>query len=279
MARMGLHSRTDWRLVFRAAPLAALAVLAKFAVDQVGWDTIALNPLYSGLVAANVFLLGFLLAGTLADYKESEKLPGELAVRTEAIADECQILVADKGAEPARACLEHLARLAETLNAWLRGREEVEAPLERIEELNHYFLAFEPLTQPNFIVRLKQEQSALRLLVTRINTIKGTSFVGAGYVIAEITSALLIVALVVADIAPLGAELFLLGMIAFLLAYMILLIRDIDDPFDYDENGRRGAAEVSLAPLDYLARRMASEAQSPEAPLLAGSGGRSGTEG
>jgi hypothetical protein len=276
---MRLHSRADWRLVFRAAPLAALAVLAKLAVDQLGWDTIELNPLYSGLVAANVFLLGFLLAGTLADYKESERLPGELAVRTEAIGDECQILFRDKGVEPARACLEHLGGLANALMTWLRGRVGVESPLERIEELNHYFLAFEPHTQPNFIVRLKQEQTALRLLVTRINTIKETSFVGAGYLIAEITSTLLVVALVLADIAPLGAELFLLGMIAFLLAYMILLIRDMDNPFDFDENGGRGAAEVSLAPLDYLAKRMASEAQSLEGPMLTGPGESSGVRG
>lgn len=121
------------------------------------------------------------------------------------------------------------------------------------------FLEFEPLTQPNFIVRLKQEQTALRMIVTRINTIRETSFVGAGYLICEITSVLLVISLLLADIAPLGAELFLLGTITFLLTYMILLIKDLDDPFEYDENGRVGAAEVSLAPLHYLEDRIAKE--------------------
>jgi hypothetical protein len=254
--------RTDWRLAFRAAPVAGAAVLAKLVVDQLGWDTVDLNPLYSGLVAATVFLLGFLLAGTLADYKESERLPGELAARTEAIADECQILFEDKEAQAARGCLEHLAGLARTLNSWLRGQQEVEAPLDGIQGLNPFFLEFEPLTQPNFIVRLKQEQSALRLLVTRINTIKETSFVGAGYLIAEITSALLVISLLIANIAPLGAELLLMAMITFVIVYMILLIRDLDDPFDYDHEGRRGAAEVSLAPLERLEQRMADQAAS-----------------
>jgi hypothetical protein len=104
--------------------------------------------------------------------------------------------------------------------------------LERIEGLNAYFLEFQPLTQPNFIVRLKQEQSAPRLVVMRINPIRDTSFVGAGYVIAEITSVLLVLSLLVANIAPLGAELLLLGVITFLLAYMIQLIRDLDDPLE-----------------------------------------------
>jgi hypothetical protein len=258
------RSGADWRLVIRAAPAVAVAVLAKLLVDQLGWDTVELNPLYSGLVAANVFLLGFLLAGTLADYKESEKLPGELAARTETIADECKILYRDTQAEPARKCLEHLGKLAMSLGGWLRGKTDVHAPLARIEELNRYFLEFQPLTQPNFIVRLKQEQSALRLLTIRINTIKQTSFVGAGYLIAEITSVLLMLGLLIADVAVLGAELFLLGFVAFLLTYMILLIKDMDDPFDYDQDERVGAAEVSLAPLDYLERRMASELQEVE---------------
>jgi hypothetical protein len=267
---MSWHASNDWRLAYRVAPVVALAVAVKLLFDQLGWDTVELNPLYSGLVAANVFLIGFLLAGTLADYKESEKLPGEVAGRAEAIADESQILYRDTGADAARRCLEHIGKLASSMTAWMRGRSDVHAVLARIEDLNGFFLEFQPLTQPNFIVRLKQEQSALRLIVIRINTIRETSFVGAGYVIAEITSVLLVLSLMVANIAPTGAELFLLGTITFLLAYMILLIRDMDDPFDYDGGGKEaGAAEVSLAPLEYLERRMASELEELEGSATA----------
>lgn len=254
-----LHG-ADWGIALRVLPVVAVAVGTKLVVDQLGWDVVELNPLHSGLVAANVFLIGFLLAGTLSDYKESERLPGELAARAETIGDECQILYRDTGAEPALGCMEHLKGFADDVLAWLRGAASVDVPLQRIEDLNHWFLAFQPLTQPNFIVRLKQEQSALRLLVIRINTIKETSFVGAGYLIAELTSVLLLIALVIADIDSLGVELFLIGAITFLLAYMILLIKDMDDPFDHDHRGRRGTVEVSLAPLEHLQRRMAEEA-------------------
>src|SRR5687767_6385704 len=168
---MSVRHATNWGLARRVAPVVAIVLTAKLAVDLLGGDTIALNPLYSGLVAANVFLLGFLLAGTLADYKESEKLPGELAGRAETIADECQILYRDKQVAPAMKCLEQVGRFGEAVNAWLHGRAGVDAPLDAIEDFNHYFLEFQPHTQPNFIVRLKQEQSTLRLLVIRINTI------------------------------------------------------------------------------------------------------------
>lgn len=249
----------DWRIALRVAPLIALTAVAKVGADAMGWDTVELNPLHTGLVAGNIFLVGFLLSGTLTDYKESERIPGELAARAETIADECEILYRDNAAPAARACLENVGTFARSVNGWLRGSMTVDAPLEAIEGFNHHFLAFQPLTQPNFIVRLKQEQALLRLLVLRINTIKETSFVGAGYVIAWIASVLLVIALVLADFAALGAELFLVCAISFLVAYLVLLIRDLDNPFDYDENGRRGSAEVSLAPINRLEQRMAEE--------------------
>ncbi|MFA5864806.1 MAG: hypothetical protein WC975_08975 [Phycisphaerae bacterium] len=46
----------------------------KLLVHWLGWEFISLNPLFSGIVAGNVFLMGFLLSGVLADYKESERL-------------------------------------------------------------------------------------------------------------------------------------------------------------------------------------------------------------
>jgi hypothetical protein len=241
------------------APLIVATALAKVGADRIGWDTVQLNPLHTGLVAGDIFLIGFLLSGTLTDYKESERMPGEFAARAETIADECEILYRDTGADVARQCLEQVGALARSLNSWLRGSSTVDAPLEAIEGFNDHFLAFQPLTQPNFIVRLKQEQALLRQLVFRVNTIKETSFVGAGYVIAWIASLLLVIAIVLADFAAIGAELFLVCAITFLVAYLVLLIRDLDNPFDYDEKGKRGSAEVSLVPLDRLERRMAEE--------------------
>lgn len=253
--------KRDFRIALRIAPFVVFVAIAKLIVDYLGWDVVELNALYSALVTAAVFLIGFLLAGTLTDYKESEKLPTEIAARIETIADECEILFADKSAPEARACLDHLQRLAKQINDWLHGREKVDLALGSLRELNADFLAFEPLTQPNFIVRLKQEQSAIRLLVLRINTIRETSFVGSAYVIAELTSALLIGSLMFANIPQLGAEIFLLTMVAFVLAYMIALIKDLDEPFEYDGAKRRGSAEISLTVLVDLEQRIAERSR------------------
>lgn len=238
-----------WRLAIRLLPMVLLIGVLKFAFSELGLDDAAVSPIFTGLVAGTIFLLGFLLAGTLADYKESEKLPGELAASLETICDECLILYEDKQAPAARECLAHMQRLAGSIEAWLRNRERTKAVLDAISGLNHHFLAFESLTQPNFIVRLKQEQSAIRRMVIRINTIRETSFVMAGYAIAELISVLLVVGLLFMEIGELGVEVFLVCGLAFLLGYVLLLIRDLDNPFDYEGADRAGSAEVSLAPI------------------------------
>ena len=243
-----------WRLALKVAPVVVVTTAAKLMLDWLGWEGLSVNPLYTSLVAATVFLLGFLLAGTLADYKESERLPGELAASLETIADECAILHQSKQAPEARACLAHLQGLTRSLRGWFYEKERTSAVLEGITGLNRFFLAFEPLTQPNFIVRLKQEQSTIRRIVTRIHMIRETSFVAAGYAIAELSTAALVIALLATDLAPLGGELVLLSITAFLLVYMIVLIRDLDDPFDYAEG--KGMAEVSLHPLEHLDERL-----------------------
>lgn len=96
---------TRWMLARSALPVALFVAGSKALLDLIGVGGVELNPLYTGLVAGNIFLLGFLLAGTLADYKESEKMPGDLVSSMEAIADECLILHRDKRPRVARDCL------------------------------------------------------------------------------------------------------------------------------------------------------------------------------
>ncbi|NBR45479.1 MAG: hypothetical protein EBT85_10605, partial [Synechococcaceae bacterium WB5_2B_268] len=58
------------KLLMRVFALVALIAAAKVLAHQLGWEVIQLNPLFTTLVASTVFLMGFLLNGVLADYKE-----------------------------------------------------------------------------------------------------------------------------------------------------------------------------------------------------------------
>ncbi|MCX6835625.1 MAG: hypothetical protein NTW07_10935, partial [candidate division Zixibacteria bacterium] len=138
--------------------------------------------------------------------------------------------------------------LAGSIHAWFYRKERTGILMNKINELNRFFLAFEPLMQANYIVRMKQQQDALRRIIIRIHTIRETSFISSGYLIAEVTSILLALGLVMAKIDPFYESLFVVGVIVFLLAFLILLIRDLDNPFGYYENG--STEDVSLKPLE-----------------------------
>lgn len=244
-----------WSLTLKVLPVVGLIIILKLIAHQFSWEFISLNPLFSGVVTANIFILGFLLAGVLADYKESEKLPGELATSIETIFDECLIIYKNKNAKPAEDCLNHVLNLTNSINDWFHKKERTRTIMDKLSEFNDFFLAFESLTQANFIVRLKQEQSAIRRMLIRIHSIRETSFVTGGYAIAEAITALLVIGLIFVKIDPFYEALFFISAITFLQAYMIAFIKDLDNPFEYYGKDR-GPDEISLKPLDDLKQRM-----------------------
>jgi hypothetical protein len=104
-------------------------------------------------------------------------------------------------------------------------------------------------------ISLNPEQSALRRTFTRVRMIRDTSFVASGYAIAEIISVLLIVGFLISKIDPFYESLFFVGLITFFLIYMLALIKDLDNPFEYGAGGS-DADEVSLLPIDEVRTRL-----------------------
>jgi hypothetical protein len=62
-------------------------ILLKWLYDESSARRLELSPQLTGLIAAEVFIVGFMLAGTTGDFKEAECLPGELAASLETVAD------------------------------------------------------------------------------------------------------------------------------------------------------------------------------------------------
>lgn len=237
------------------ASLSVVAVIAlKLAAHWLGWEVISLNPLFSGIVAANVFLMGFLLSGVLADYKESERLPGELAASIETMADEAATLYECKKVEVAGRLLKSLLALASSIKDWFHKKEQTRRVMATLGKLNHFFVDLEGSTQANFIARLKQEQHNIRRTLIRIHTVRETSFIPSGYLIAQVTTMLLIGGLVLSKIDPFYESLFFVGVITFLMRVLGLLIQDLDNPFGYYEGD--SVEDVSLKPLEDVISRL-----------------------
>jgi hypothetical protein len=243
-----------YKLVLRVILIVGIVIILKLIAHWFGWEIISLNPLLSGIVAANVFLMGFLLSGILTDYKESERLPGELTTSIESIVEEALTIYKYKNVPAAKECLIYLHQFTVAVKNWFYKKERTKELMGKLSGLNDFFVAFEPLTQANFIVRLKQEQTNIRRLLVRIHTVRETSFVSSGYMIAEITTVLLTLGLIFSKIDPFYESLFFVGVITFLLTFLILLIRDLDNPFGYYE--ANSTEDVSLKPLDDLIDRL-----------------------
>lgn len=244
-----------WALVIKVAPFIALLAGAKLLIDLVNADFITLTTLFGSIVAASVFLLGFLLAGTLTDYKESERLPGELASSIESLADECLITFKNKGTGEAQLAVSYISDFASAVHRWFYREERTRNIMDRISGMNDLFPNFEPLTQPNFIVRMKQEQSTIRKIVTRIDTIRDTSFVPAAYALAEMATVLLLMGLLFTEIEPFYEALFYVMILGFFTIYLVLLIKDLDDPFCYSA-GETESGEVSIRPIADLDEKL-----------------------
>jgi predicted membrane chloride channel (bestrophin family) len=256
MRERALRRLAGWDMLVKVLPWVLAAAVAKAVFSLLGLEPIDLNALVSGVVAANVFLLGFLLAGTLADFKESERLPGELASALESIADEC-LCVRERGGDPRAVdrCIAGAGAIAVTVRAWMEHRATVDQALDAVRALNPAYAALQEVTEATFVNRLKVEQANVRRAIVRMDGIRSTSFVTAGYVVADVSARLLVLALLLTELDPIGEGIFFVAVISFLLLYMNRLIRDLDNPFEY-KHGSQGAADVSLAALERAQRRL-----------------------
>jgi predicted membrane chloride channel (bestrophin family) len=122
----------------------------------------------------------------------------------------------------------------------------------------------EQWTQATLVARLKQEQGNLRRTLIRIHTIRETSFVSSGYLLADLTTILLCAGLILARIEPFHESLFFVSVISYLMIFLLMLIRDLDNPFGYYE--RHSGEDVSLKPLEDAARRLAEIADAEASP-------------
>lgn len=244
-----------WKLAAKTVPFVAVIILVKFIAHNLGYEFLTLNSLFTAIISANIFLIGFLISGVLSDYKESEKLPGDLAVSLEALADEGLIIYKNKKSLEAKNYLIKLSAFCGALVEWFHKKEKTNELMKRLVSFNDDFLAFETQTQANFIVRLKQEQNAIRKMITRIHTIRETSFLGTGYAIVEIITSVLVLGLIFIKIDPYYESVFFISFVSFIMIYMIFFIKDLDNPFGYSDKDHL-VEEVSLKPIFDAQKRL-----------------------
>ena len=249
------YKKSRWRLALNTTPFIVAIIIAKYFTHYYELQFLNLNSLFTAVISANIFLIGFLITGTLSDFKESEKLPGDMSVSLSSLFDEAYITYQNKKDPVAKKCMEEIFKLNQSIIDWFYKKVKTVEIYQKIFSLNKSLLEFEKLTQANFIVKMKNEQSNVRRLVTRIHTIRETSFLGTAYAIAEIITFIMIMGFIFLDLNPFYESMFFVSFVSFIMIYMIFFIRELDNPFSYYEADGL-VEEVSLKPIEDSMKRM-----------------------
>ncbi|MBI2417776.1 MAG: hypothetical protein HYV28_07710 [Ignavibacteriales bacterium] len=243
------------KLFLKTLSFVIFIIIIKLILHSFQIEFISITTFFSGIIAANVFLMGFLLSGVLTDYKESEKIPGEMATILSAIIFDLAYFK-KKAIMPGHSAisLKKAVDILDLLFNWFDKKFKTQALLEKLDELNEHVNDLEPAIQVNHVIRLKNEITNLKRIIIRTDTIRDTDFISSGYMIASISTTLLCIALIFAKPDPFYETFFFISLISFLIIFLLLLIADLDNPFNY--TGSRNNENVSLYPLERLMKQL-----------------------
>ena len=245
-----------WSIAFRIMPVIILVGVLKFLAHKYELEVMELNALFTSLVAGTIFLIGFLIAGVLSDYKESEKIPSELAACLKSLFDDTYTIYKGKNSDVAFKFIEFQKLFIDSLTDWFYKKKRTQSIIANISMMNDFFVELDKEgVQANYIIKMKNEQNNTRKMILRIDTIRDTSFISSAYAILETMGFVIAIGLIIINIEPFYASLFFTLLVTFLICYMFLLIKDLDNPFDYSAKGETGT-EISLKPIYELQSEM-----------------------
>ena len=243
---------TLFRILFISLAATIFVVALKYFFNLLGWHPIELGSLHSAVVSGATFVIGFLLSATIADYKESERIPSDFAMNIEdmymdakAIHESYPVFDIDAYRKQLQKIATGFAKDVRTKSYDSRGD---------IFKLTQFFSDMEKgKVPPNFIVKLKQQQSLLLRSRHRVSYIQKIRFIPSATILAWAIVALVVVTLLVTNV---DGGLMIIGLISFILIYMLVLINVISTPFHVSGKTRD---DVSLFLINEAAELLESD--------------------
>ena len=236
-----------WGLIGKALLITAVLVAIRLVIDISNYDIIALTNLITAFIGAAIFTVAVIFTGTLTDYKESEKIPNEIAVSLLTVYQDCKLIrPADNPISlHLREHTQALARIiVENFKTNTSNNENVRVAIAQINE--DLYTLVDQNAPPQYVNKIRTELGNIDRLTSRVKTIAETSFIPAAYAIAEIAVVGVILILFFVKIDPYYEGMIIFSIIIALLISIILLIRDMDNPFEY---GQKTFADVDLSPI------------------------------
>jgi hypothetical protein len=233
-----------WGLVLKAFGITLVLLVVRIIFDYLNFDILSVTNLITAFIGGAIFTIAIIFAGTLTDYKESEKIPGEIATSVRSFYSDLDLIRV-----PDHMLIHHMRENTAGMmrcistnfrnNAWNMEEmdsavDTINADIARLVDLN---------VPPNFIIKLKMEMTNIDRISHRVKTIAETSFIPAAYAISELAAAGVIILLLFVKLDPLYEGLVLFTVLSMLLIALLLLIKDMDNPF---EVGMKTYADIDL---------------------------------
>lgn len=220
----------QFRIFWIALGCAAIIMAIKFVFHELDWEIIEQSSLHNSVVSSVIFVIGFLLSATIADYKESERIPSDFAAQIEDMYDDASAIHKSYPVFDLEGFRKQLRKVAIGFNKDVRKRSY--DAHQDIRGLAPYLSDMEAgKVPPNFIVKLKQQQTLLLRHRHRVNYIQKIKFIPSATILARSIVSLVIVLLMVTNVDPFLGGVTIVGLISFIMIYMLVLINVISTPF------------------------------------------------
>lgn len=240
-----------FRLLVRTLPVVAVVLVGRwilFEVADVG-EIVSFGE--AGAVITGVTLImGFMLAGVLADYKESERLPGVIASALNGFhaAAHGGLVAKDIDSTWAR---ERILAVVDAICDWFTTGTRDEVMWAAHADLSTVIVDAEKKGMgTHYVGRLLTLNGELTNTLSRIAVIRNTSFIQAGYVLMSFLVVVMMVLLAVVDFPSTVMSWIAPSVLSLVYTYLLLLVKDLDNPFGHAENDGEGSgADVDLSTL------------------------------
>jgi len=250
--------KSKYHLLFSVLPIVILAGAIKIGFHLLGWEVIPkeLTAFFPSILTGIIFILGFLLAGVVTDYKESEKIPNEIAISLYALWQEAEYLQSVQNCPSASVMLERLRLFVPTLKEefFLKQNNMLHKLLDELS--GDVILLGKEGATPNYVARLKSEIANLKKIINRITIIKTTDFIPSVFICIQAITITFLTVYCLLAVDPWWGGLILVCIFTFVIYAILFLIKDMEDPFEYDGTGDSKSDEISLDVLDNFQKEL-----------------------
>jgi hypothetical protein len=243
-----------WGILIKVLPWTGLFCAIKLGMHSLAWEPWAFDALTGALFSAAIFVIALILSGTLSDYRTCEGMPAQISNALETINDTNQVIAARYPDYHPQILQQALVDISRSILDWLKEGKEFTVVDNSIDRLNPLLAKILELDGcAGFVNYMQAEQSKIRSISRLMRGNRDTDFLGAAYVLLWLFIGGSIFALLLIDAERFSENLTVSTFMFTLFVYLLFLIEDLDNPFQYDG---KSSVDVGLSALENIQTKL-----------------------